>query len=337
MMTIIAVLLPVLCLLICWKAAPIARSLSIIDFPSPDGGRKTHKYPTPLSGGLAVLVPTLLCLILLAPDYPGIGVIAACAGGMLVLGLLDDRQHISPAWRLTLSSVTIVLALLAAPTLTLSFLSFSFLSQPVFLGTLALPFTALCLLGLQNAVNMADGKNGIVLGMALIWSLTMSLYAGPALTWPLLTLSLSLAVALVFNLRGKLFLGDSGSYSLSVLLGLMSLYLVNHAFDRLSADTVMIWFLWPVLDCLRLIFARALHGRAPFRADRNHLHHYLYDLMPRWWMGLTVYLGMVAAPILLGLIRPDLGLIWALLVLFCYISLFSACQMKKARGRLASA
>src|SRR3546814_19361231 len=50
------------------------------------------------------------------------------------------------------------------------------------LGLLAGPFTLLCLLGFQNAVNMADGTNGLVIGLGLGWVSLLLLHAPPELT-----------------------------------------------------------------------------------------------------------------------------------------------------------
>src|SRR3546814_5035214 len=64
-------------------------------------------------------------------------------------------------------------------------LRFSVSDAPSFTGAWGLPFTVLCLVGLQNAVNMADGKNGLVIGLCFIWTSILVIYAPPHL-YPLL-------------------------------------------------------------------------------------------------------------------------------------------------------
>lgn len=66
----------------------------------------------------------------------------------------------------------------------------------------------------------------------------------------------ALAVTLVFNLRGRLFLGDSGSYALSFVVAMLAIYTYDVGFTRLPADLVALWFLIPVVDCLRLMAKR---------------------------------------------------------------------------------
>ena len=42
----------------CSLAGPVGRLLGVIDYP--DGGRKSHARPTPMIGGIALMVPLLL-------------------------------------------------------------------------------------------------------------------------------------------------------------------------------------------------------------------------------------------------------------------------------------
>jgi UDP-GlcNAc:undecaprenyl-phosphate GlcNAc-1-phosphate transferase len=308
----------VLTLLICLRADRIGEWLGVMD--RPDGSRKLHQRPTPMVGGTAVAAPLSLVAALLAwltdlgPLYL---VVAALTAALWLLGLADDRRTLRPSVRLTLSLFAATTALWAVPDLQVGYLRFSFLGEALFLGGWAIPFTLLCLVGLQNAVNMADGKNGLVTGMLLIWTGLVALYAPSHLAGLLWALAAMLAVVLGFNLAGRLFLGDAGTYALAVLVGLLGIYTYNVGFDRLPADMVALWFLVPVVDCLRLIVWRGLQGRSPFAGDRNHLHHHLERLMP-WRWGLPCYLALIALPALAATQAPQLTLLWALLSLSCY-------------------
>ncbi len=305
-------------LLICAYARPISIVLGILD--APDGKRKIHLTITPLAGGLAIGLPTLLALFYNAvtTDFLPLYLVIAFAGlASLLLGLLDDRAHIRPFYRLILSLLLALAVLEIVPALSLSFLHFSFLDQVIFLEQFALVFTAVCIVGLQNAINMADGKNGIVIGLCLFWSVELLLFAPDHLHPVLLALGAGLLVALAFNLRGRLFLGDSGSYALSFIIALLTVYVYDIAFAMLPADLVALWFLIPVVDCLRVMAMRAVRGRSPFAPDRSHLHHILYHWMP-WRWGLLVYLGLTGMPGLLASFAPDTALAWGIAALCCY-------------------
>jgi UDP-GlcNAc:undecaprenyl-phosphate GlcNAc-1-phosphate transferase len=304
--------------LVCAFARPIGEWLGVLD--APDGRRKIHPKVTPLVGGLAVLLPVVAVALwqALATRYtPFYLTFAATTAACFVLGLWDDRRHIRPIYRLVLSVAIALAMMFAVPALQVSFFNFSFISDALFLYGLTPVFTLLCLVGLQNAVNMADGKNGIVLGLSLFWTVDLALFAPDHLMVVLMVMAAALAVTLVFNLRGRLFLGDSGTYALSVVMAMLAIYVHSVGFVRLPADLIALWFLIPVVDCLRLMAKRMLGGRSPFTSDRDHLHHMLYARMP-WRWGLMVYLGLVGVPGLLAGFWPETTLVWAAGSLICY-------------------
>jgi UDP-GlcNAc:undecaprenyl-phosphate GlcNAc-1-phosphate transferase len=304
--------------LVCVFARPICEWLGVLD--APDGKRKIHPTITPLAGGLAIGLPALLALLhgaLSTPFLPLYLTVAVAGLACLLLGLLDDRAHIRPIYRLLLSLLLSLAVLEVVPALRVTFLHFSFLGQVVFLDQFALVFTAICIVGLQNAINMADGKNGLVIGLCLFWCLDLLLFAPDHLRLVLLSLGAALVVVLAFNLRGLLFLGDSGSYFLSFTLALLAIYVYDIAFTTLPADLVVLWFLIPVVDCLRVMAVRVVRGRSPFASDRSHLHHFLYHRMP-WRWGLLVYLGLAGLPGLLASFAPGTAPAWGVAAVCCY-------------------
>jgi UDP-GlcNAc:undecaprenyl-phosphate GlcNAc-1-phosphate transferase len=324
-------LLAVLALGLCLLAPPIGRLIGVVD--SPDGRRKDHTHDTPQVGGLAVMLPALVMALILAQrtDFvPFYGVVAILLTSSLLLGLVDDRRHVRPMWRLAISVAMCFAALYAVPALNVTFLKFSFVENAIYLGDWAALFTVLCLVGLQNAVNMADGKNGIVIGLSLLWVMALMAF-GPLHLRPLLVVfAAGLAIALPFNLRGHLFLGDAGTYAISIVIGALTLYVYSVNFAALPADFVMLWFLVPVLDCLRLMVARVISGRSPFSSDRRHLHHVLWQLLPPHG-ALAVYLGLVGAPALLSALAPEVTHLLVVLALSCYASILGL-----GRWRLAA-
>jgi len=122
------------------------------------------------------------------------------------------------------------------------------------------------------------------------------------------------AVFLIFNLRGKLFLGDCGSYGVTFVLGL--LVTLAHARGEVSLETVIVWFFIPVADCIRLLISRPLRGVSPFRGDRDHFHHRLEDKMGKN-QGLATYAAAIAASSLIATLDPRFAL-----VCLCALSAF---------------
>jgi UDP-GlcNAc:undecaprenyl-phosphate GlcNAc-1-phosphate transferase len=320
---------------ICFAASPLGRALGVVDHP--DDCRKRHEKPTPMVGGIAVAGPVLAVLFALsatstfAPLYLTMAVVLA---GFLVLGLVDDRSHLRPVLRLSLSVLLVLAILLVVPAERVMFFRFTFLEYAVFLPPLwSLLFTVLCLVGLQNAVNMADGRNGLALGLMLIWTLLAVAYAPPHVLPVLGALAAALAVTLAFNLRGRLFLGDSGTYALSVGVGLLAIHIYNLEFAALHADVVALWFLIPVVDAIRLMLFRLMVGLSPFRPDVGHFHHMLARRMP-WRWGLAAYLALVAAPALVALAEPAAAVPAAAVALALYGWVVVASFWDPARRRM---
>lgn len=303
----------------CVMADRLGWRLGVID--RPDGGRKAHAAPVPLIGGLALMPPAAGYALLqasLADDPAPILLALAVAGlGAMVMGFLDDRRGLPPADRLLISGGLCVAAIVIEPKLLLAALDLG--SHQVLLpNAAAWIFTVLCVVGLQSAINMTDGQDGLLISLATVWVLYMILYAPPPLIGYLLVLLLGLLVILYFNCRGKLFLGDAGSFSLGIVVGLLAIYLYRHESSQLPLLSVLLLFLVPTVDCLRLIVDRLREGRAPWSADRDHLHHRLAQAWP-WPKCVFIYLGIAGVPPLLAAVWPPV----ALPLLFVTLALYA--------------
>lgn len=302
------------------NAMRIGVALDLLDLP--DGDRKLHAGATPLVGGFAVAAAALIGALLSfwqSGDPHFLGLVAAVAV-MFGIGVVDDRQHLKPVTRLVAAVSLLLVVTAAAPDFRVVALQFSGMGTPFQLGLVGgLLFTLLSLVGLLNAVNMADGKNGIVAGMALVWTLVLAAHA-PAHVLPVLVATgAALLVIGGFNMAGKLFLGDGGCYALSALFGLLAIYVYNSPNDAMTADEVALLFAIPVFDTIRLMAARTASGRSPFIGGRDHLHHYIYARVG-WPQGLPVYLALVALPNLGALVWPGSGLVWLIITLAAYIA-----------------
>lgn len=315
----------------CSLAGPMGRLLGVIDYP--DGGRKSHARPTPMIGGIALMGPLLLVLLGRAlVGGEGSGIFAAlvlCGLGFLALGWYDDRHHVPPALRLVVSTALCGAVVMLQPGLIIDRIDLgSGVIVPLWL--LAFPFTVLCLVGLQNSINMADGMNGLLIGLALFWTACLMLYAPPHLMLYLQLLMLGLAILLPYNLLGALFLGDAGSYSIGGTIGILMIYTYNQADGALPMLTVVLWLFVPVLDCLRVMATRIWHGYSPLTADENHLHHRLARHW-RWPICLVIYLATVAVPGLTGALWPHLTLPMLAVVGSAYAGLLWVTRARLAR------
>lgn len=307
-------------LLICLNAETIGNRLRVMD--RPDNRRKRHAKDTPLVGGICILLPLLIWIFgaLAAGLVTDNGVLAAlmlCAAGVGLVGFADDQAPISPLSRVLLLIVFLTLAFFIDPALiarTLNWGSFEPTPIPVWGYCLLLGLTTV---GIVNAVNMADGQNGLVPGMFVVWSLCLMLVGDPLVSQAALVLTFLSLVVLLFNLRGSLFLGDCGSYGVTFLLGLLTM--LSHAQGRVSIETATVWYFIPVVDCLRLILTRSVQGRSPMAPDTDHFHHRLQAKLGESY-GLVAYICSVAGCSIISAIAPQFALVCLIVLASIYFS-----------------
>ena len=317
-----------LSLILCYLAPLIGPALGLVDDPRAKA-HSLHARPTPLVGGLAVLLPSLVLAgadALLAGLSPAANAAAPSNAwvsllvvAIMLVGAIDDRLHLSARLRLAITAPMFTLFTYLNPAFSVEYLNAPAFGISVPLGYLAAPFSALCLLAFTNAVNMADGRNGLVIGLSLIWCLTLSLYVPAHIQILLLGVAVSLLVTGYYNLRGRLFLGDSGTYGLAAFIGLAGLYAhgLTPQAGGISSTQLAAVFAMPGLDMFRLIVERAARGASPMSSDHDHLHHRLERFMG-WRLGLPAYLALAGVPILIACSAPDMGTPGLLLAVWNY-------------------
>ncbi len=283
----------------------ISEKLSIID--KPNEARKIHKFPTPKTGSFSIAV---IIIILMLTNYFNNffdkDVIIILFGSILIflVGFLDDRYRLSAIAKIiSISLITLLVCLLSENLIIHKFYIYTldtFFSLEIF----SIFFTILCVLCLVNALNLADGINGLALGIIITWLFYINQIYENNLDLLINIIFLNLFLILINNLRGKYFLGDSGSLMLSSFVALLIIYLHNQNIDlpnhRNSSESILIIFLIPVLDMIRLFFQRLSKRKNPGIGDSNHLHHFLINKLPLY-KTLIIYFTIINIPILISL------------------------------------
>lgn len=263
---------------------PVASRLDLMDYPK---GRKDHAEPTPVIGGVAMLIGIVLATLVTLDvvDQSIVGFLGAGAL-LVVVGLLDDKYDLD--WKLRiLAQIGAALIMIYAGGVRVHYLGQLFGFDNIFLGSLSVPFTIFATVGIINAVNMIDGMDGLA-GLLVLAALGMlaaaSLYSGniPVLKQSLLAIG-AVAAFLLYNIRhpwqrrAKSFMGNAGS----AFLGLMIAWIAFRLTQNPGHPVTPVLALWlvpiPIMDCLVLIARRLKLGQSPFRADRNHMHHLMID------------------------------------------------------------
>jgi len=257
--------------------ARMAGSLGVLD---PPGGRKLHAAPVPRVGGLAmalgVVIAAVATLQLRGPD----GWFLLAVGVLVAFGVWDDRIDLD--YRIKLVGQLLAVAIIVLwgdvriRTVTLD-------DSIVLPDWVSLPLTVVFLLGITNAINLADGLDGLAGGttfLSLCALAVLSHMTGAAGSAPLL---LAFAGAVLGFLRfntypASVFMGDAGSQLLGFSLGVLAIRATQNDATQMSAAIPVLVLALPILDTLSVIVHRISEGRSPFKADNNHIHHKLLAL-----------------------------------------------------------
>lgn len=306
-----------------------APRLGLIDHP--DGERKRHRRPVPLTGGLAILAGTGLgAAVGLGAGEVALEVMALLAI-VAVIHAFDDQAAreqpgLSARQRLAVDSVVALAFILVTGSVIESLGTVG--GAELDLGVLAIPFTILMFLTLSNAYNMIDGLDGLALSQFLIAFVGILVWhagdLGALGLAPAAAISIVIAAVVVLaanlGLLGgflRCFLGDSGARLVAFFL----VFLLIAGAGRLFAPPGALFFVaFPLLDLCAVVGERLRAGEAPMRADRRHLHYLLVDagFQPGWVvlvMGL-VSIGFIALHALLQAAAVgDLGIALAFIAL----------------------
>ena len=252
----------------------------------PDRSRKFHKRPTPMTGGVGILVSLLITGKLYIdlnnlngylPDFTFQLMLVSIP--LLVLFLIDDFRGLRPSLRIIIQSL-LTIYMIFSTDISLQSVGNLFGFGEINLGILSIPFTVFCVVGMMNAFNMIDGINGLCSGCAMIALLLIGFHSGLIYDSMLVLIIGSMIGFLIFNLRvfgikRGVFLGDSGSNLIGFWVAWSAIYASQNAVYDVQPIT-MIWFVAiPLLDCIGLIFSRIKKGKSWSSAGRDHIHHKL--------------------------------------------------------------
>lgn len=277
------------CLLAIW----LGPRIGFVD--NPDSALKVHERAAVPLGGVGVFAGYHFAVALNGAFDLAVFVSTSI---VLVLGLVDDRRGLSPSVRLVAETAAgIVLA--------------------VGLVGLDSPITSAAVVLLVvfaiNAVNLFDGLDGLAASCALISSLGIAALGGVR-SLGLLDQPMALALALVgFLILGwhpaRVFLGDSGSYVIGVLLASATVGVspAGNA-EFVLASAVLGVF---AIDLIVTIVRRRRAGHPLFEGDRSHLYDQLRDYgmsVPRVvYVAVGAQLTLLAAVVGVAAWLPPLG------------------------------
>ncbi len=141
-------------------------------------------------------------------------------------------------------------------------------------------FTIFCLMILLNGSNFIDGLNTLLISYNIfIFLILLIFFESNILEITILkNLTLVLFIILIFNFRGQIILGDSGSYLLSLFTGL---YLMQFASQNsaISPFFIVLLLWYPCFELLFSMIRRATLSLKPYKPDIHHLHQIFFKVL----------------------------------------------------------
>ena len=261
----------------------ISKFINIYDYPSK---RKIHKTPTPIMGGIIIysnIVYLFIFIVFLDNSFKSILLIEntkvlisffITLSLIFILGLYDDKYDLSPNVRLFLLSVFIFNFLYFNNNLLITQLNFNFLNETLFLKKISFLFTFFCILVFVISMNMFDGTN---LQSASFYFFLIIYFINNNLDFNLFLLFLIIPIIFfsIKNFQGKAFLGDGGTYLVSFIFSIVIIN--NHRWGGIESDEIVMLIIFPIVETVRLYFARLINNKNPFMPDKNHFHHIIRD------------------------------------------------------------
>ena len=288
----------------------LSKKIGAIDHPN---DRKVHAKPTPTLGGLAIFI-SLVGAGVVAMFMPAVGEeetfrtlltqtsapLGILAAGVIIfaLGAVDDLHALPAPVKLAGQVFAAGIVFLSGVRMT----TFITPSETFFLGAdVSVLVTVAWLVVMINAVNLTDGLDGLAAGIVAIAASSFFVYTykletiGEASSAPVIAIIIVGACLgfLRFNFHpARIFMGDSGSMTLGLVLGAATIAGVGSApalgQSSQSVSTVFLAYFpllipllvlaLPIIDAVLAVIRRARKRRSIFHADKEHLHHRLMDL-----------------------------------------------------------
>lgn len=265
----------------------IAHLKNLTDDPA---DRKQHLESTPTLGGVAVFAAVIFSLSFWVnnSDFFEMKYFISSLIIMFFVGIKDDLYNLVSYKKLAAQLLAAaILVHFGDIRLTSFYRLFGIQNIPLIVSYPVSIFTITVII---NAFNLIDGVDGLAAGIAsvicLFFGTWYALVGYNALSlMSFATLGALLGFLYYNRTPAKIFLGDTGSLLIGLVISLLSIRFIEYNkvnfseyhISSVPAVTIAILIV-PLFDLARVFFIRIKNGRSPFDADRNHIHHRLLAL-----------------------------------------------------------
>ena len=298
----------------------IAFRRKLFDEPDP---RKIHRGVVPRLGGVAFMPVTCFTMSMILGigyyvDPIGIDMLmmenaravafGMCAILMLYLtGMCDDLIGVRYSAKFVVQILCAAFLIAGGMCITNLHGILGIHSIPFWLGA---PLTILVVVFITNAINLIDGIDGLASGLSIaaviIYGTAFGMIGKPiyaVLAFAVLGVLVQFFYYNVFGnpeKRKKIFMGDTGSLTIGLILSFLSLQILVFSPEKMPVfnTNIMIMAISPLIipcfDVVRVFAHRLIHHGNPFLPDKTHIHHKLLAVgLPQRLAMVSIVIGAV--------------------------------------------
>ena len=297
-----------------------------------------HDIPVTRSGGIAVIISLSIFFYIYYLLYAEVlynYIFISCS--VFIIGFLDDmRIKIKPSSRLIFMIILLFIIIYLLPikilNIDIPFLSY-LLSSHVFSSI----FVLLCFLFVINGANLIDGFNGLLTINLIIINIILAYINinNDNFEFSILIISqiIILLTFLLFNFpSAKIFLGDSGAYTMGALTGLNTI-ITNNLNPTISSFFFCTLLFYIFFEVFFSFLRKILQKKSPIYPDDEHLHMLSYYKISSSYgknkgnylnsIIINIFYLILIMPGLYFLHDPKLSRYWFFILLLTYLIIYS--------------
>ena len=305
------------------------------DFSKPQA---FHDTPVTRSGGIAILISLSIFFYIYYLLYAEILYnYIFISYSVFIIGFLDDlRINIKPLSRLIIMIFLLFAFIYILPIKILN-IDIPFLTILMSSHMFSSIFVLLCFLFVINGANLIDGFNGLLTINLIIINIILAYINinNGNLEFSILIISqiIILLSFLLFNFpNAKIFLGDSGAYTLGALVGLNTI-ITNNLNPEISSFFFCTLLFYLFFEVFFSFLRKLLQKKNPIYPDDKHLHMLsFYKISGIYGKNKGNYLNSVIInffyliliiPGLYLMLDPQLSRYWFFILLIIYLIIYS--------------
>ena len=279
-------------ILVILSVPPILKVARAKELFEPFETRRVHKQLVPPLGGIAIFISFILSTII-TTDGSSLNLlkyIIASVVLMFFIGLKDDLLAISARKKLVVQVAAAIILIVLGDIRFTNFHGILGIYDINYITSIIISLFAIIVI--TNAFNLVDGVDGLASGLGMLAATVLGVWFYLAGYYQLSIISFALIGSLagfflynVFGYSNKLFLGDSGSLIIGIVISVLviqfnELNIVKTTPFAIEAAPSVSFaiIIVPLIDTLRVMAIRISKNKSPFLPDKNHIHHSLLEL-----------------------------------------------------------